>query len=74
MKKYRLNKKRFAGFILSVIAVASITSLTVDCFRFPECHLPTWKYHLQNDIQNGNAEAIEYYQATYIANGRELFE
>ena len=74
MKKYRLNKKRFARFLATAIAIITISGITIDCFRFPESHLPTWKYHLHNDIKKGDTEAIKYYEETYIANGRELFE
>lgn len=46
----------------------------VDFVRFPECYVTTWKYQLQNDIKSGDAVAIEYYNNTYVENGRTLFE
>ena len=76
MKRYKLNKKRFARF-LSKACVAGIISLSVwlttDIIRFPECYLSTWRYQLQNDLLAGDEQANNYYQNTYIANGRELF-
>ena len=74
MKGYRLNKKRFVMFILSVIAFIMFTIKTIDFIRFTECYLPTWKYQLQNEIEAGNEEAIEFYNRVYVANGRELFD
>ena len=74
MKKYKLNKKRFARFLATAITITTISGITVDFVSYPEMYLPTWKYQLQNDIKKGDAEAIKYYEETYIANGRELFE
>ena len=46
----------------------------VDFVRFPECYLTTWRYQLQQDISNGNAKAINYYNNNYIANNKILFK
>ena len=73
MKRYRLNKKKFARFLVGIITVGVLTGLAVDVIRFPEWYISTWKYQLQLDIEAGNQNAIEYYENTYIANGRELF-
>ena len=72
MKKRKLNK--FIMFILSIIMIGSILLLTIDFFRFPECYLTTWRYQLKNDILSGNQEMIDYYNNTYVANGRILFD
>lgn len=72
MKKRKLNK--FIMFILSIIMLGSILLLTIDFFRFPECYLTTWRYQLKNDILSGNQEMIDYYNNTYVANGRILFD
>ena len=72
MKKRKLNK--FIMFILSIIMLGSILLLTIDFFRFPECYLTTWCYQLKNDILSGNQEMIDYYNNTYVANGRILFD
>ena len=72
MKKRKLNK--FIMFILSIIMLGSILLFTIDFFRFPECYLTTWRYQLKNDILSGNQEMIDYYNNTYVANGRILFD
>lgn len=46
----------------------------VDFVKYPECYVTTWKYQLQNDIKSGDETAINYYNNTYVANGRTLFE
>ena len=71
--KRKLNVKKFARFILSVVAITFIVAVTVDVIRFPECYSTTWKYQLKLDIERGDEKAIEYYENTYISNGRELF-
>ena len=74
MGKYRLvNKKKLAGFVLFVAVVTTMLCISVDFIRFPECYISTWRYQLHNEIEQGNEEMTEYYQNTYIANGRELF-
>jgi hypothetical protein len=74
MKRYRLNKKRFAGFICSVVAVLMFGIMAVELIRFPECYSTTMRYQLKLDIENGDQEMIEYYERNYIENGRTLFE
>ena len=60
--------------ISMLISITLLITILFDFACFPESYLPTWKYQLQQDIQSGKAEAIEYYQETYLANGRELFK
>lgn len=74
MKRYRLNKRKFARFIVAVLAVGVITGVAVDTILYPECYFSTWRYQLQNDINAGDKEAVEYYNGRYIENGRELFK
>lgn len=75
MQRYRLvDKKKFAGFVLSVAVVAAMVYISVDFIRFPECYISTWRYQLQNEIEQGNEKMVDYYEKTYIANGRELFD
>ena len=73
MKRYRIDKKRL-GFVALLLLVLVVTGFAVDVVRFPECYMPTFRYQLKNDIARGNEQAIEYYENTYIANGRVLFE
>jgi hypothetical protein len=74
MKKYKLNKRQTARFLVSVLAVGFIVGVVIDFVRFPEAYLPTWRYKLQLDIERGNEEMIEYYNRNYVSNGRNLFE
>ena len=66
-------KKRLSQFIIGVLAFALFAGVTIDFIRYPECYISTWKYQLQCDLEAGEEIAIEYYNNTYIANGRELF-
>ena len=71
------KKRRFTKFLIragAIIVVILLLSIVIDFIRFPECYLSTMKYQLQNDIKRGNEQAIEYYENTYIKNGRILFE
>lgn len=65
----KLIKSAFIGLILGICLW-----LIIDCFRYPECYLTTWKYQLKNDLARGDKVAIEYYESRYIANGRTLFD
>lgn len=70
----KINKKKLGFVILVFLAVIVLTGFTVDFVRFPECYLTTWEKQLQEDINNGDAEMIEYYERNYKANNRILFE
>lgn len=60
--------------MLAVIFVVLATANVLVSFtKYPEQYLPTWKYQLKNDLAKGNQEAIQYYNDTYIANGKQLF-
>lgn len=74
MKKYRLNKKKFARFIAIVIGAVVLPIAMIIFIRFPELYSTTWKNQLRQDIESGNAEMIEYYERNYVANGIELFD
>ena len=66
-------KKRFNRMIALILIILSIYAV-YDFVKYPEVYLTTWKYQLQQDIKNGDAEAIEYYTTTYVANGKVLFD
>lgn len=59
--------------ILMVVAIVFIFVLLIGLVRCPEMYCSTWRYQLQCDIEQGDAEAIEYYETNYLANGIELF-
>ena len=75
-RKLKFDMKKFGTFIavvLSVIFVLSVVTLAVDFARYPEQYVTTWKYQLKNDLVKGKQEALDYYNETYIANGKYLF-
>ena len=72
-KIYKLDLKRFIVSIVTLIAIIFCITVAVDFCKYPEMYLTTWKYQLQNDIANGNKQAIEYYNTVYVENGIELF-
>lgn len=74
MKRYRLNVKQFAKSVTILVLIIALFVITIDVIRFPEWYMSTWRYQLKNDIENGEETAIEYYENTYIANGRILFD
>ena len=67
--------------IKEVVILAVITAIigamiyyAVDFIRFPEKYSTTWKYQLEQDIKNGDEEAIKYYNETYTKQGKVLFD
>ena len=72
----RMSKRRFKQWISLLATISLLTTfswLVLDFLRFPECYMPTWRHALECDIQNGKADAIEYYERVYIANEKYLF-
>jgi hypothetical protein len=65
-----MNMKKILAILIVIISIFTV----VDVIRFPECYISTWKYQLQNDIEAGDQEAIEYYNETYVKNNRILFD
>lgn len=59
---------------LCAIAIVIMTTLAIDIIRYPECYITTWKYQLQQEIKKGDVDALDYYNSTYIANNRCLYE
>lgn len=68
------KREKFISFLLITILFTSCIAIAIDFVRFPECYLSTWRYQLKNDILSGNQEMIDYYNDTYVSNGRILFE
>ena len=73
MRKYRVNKRKLALFLVMVCFVVCTICLTVNFARYPERYLSTWKYQLENDLMRGNRLAMEYYNDNYVAQGKYLF-
>ena len=62
-------KKIFAVFPTIIILLFCYVVLT-----FPELFSTTLKRNLLNDLNNGDLQAWEFYEKTYIENDIELFE
>lgn len=71
-----MKKKSESAIALALFAVVtlSLVLFAVDVARFPESYITTTKYHLMEDLNNGDADAVEYYHDRYISHGRVLFD
>ena len=72
MKRKRKNKRFIQTVCVLAIGIFFL-AFYIDFIRFPECYMTTWKYQLQNEINSGNEEAIDYYNRHYVKFDRELF-
>lgn len=72
-KRLKIDLRRL--FVSAITIILTITFLrgTIDFIRFPDKYITIWKYQLQNEINTGDAESIEYYQTNYIDKGVCLF-
>ena len=73
MKKQR-TRRHLIRFMFFLAVAAFIVVQAVDFVRFPECYMSAWRYQLENDLAEGDPEAVEYYEKVYVSNGRTLFE
>lgn len=62
-----------ATLIIGMLSV-SLLGLFLNFAKYPEEYLYTWKYQLENEVKNGEEEAIEYYTSNYLDNDKKLFE
>ena len=74
MNKRKIRYDRVMAAIAIAIAIASLLYLYFDFMKYPEQYLTTWKYHLENNVKNGDTRAVEYYISNYIENDKKLFE
>lgn len=74
----RLFKKKLIQSIIRLVAAFIVLAPFVygvhQLIKYPELYSTTAKYKLYNDIQAGNASAIEYYNNTYKNNNINLFD
>ena len=68
------NKGKLTIAIIVIIVLLIIMQLTINFIKYPEEHIIPWRYQLENDLSNGNQEAMEYYNSRYVANGKYLFD
>ena len=55
------------------MAVVVLLNTAMSFAKYPEQYVTTWRYQLESDLAKGNQDAIEYYNDTYVANGKYLF-
>lgn len=72
-RKLRVNKGRLVSRILLLCVLLVVVNICVGFVKYPEQYMTTWKYQLENDLVKGKQDAIQYYNDTYIANGKQLF-
>lgn len=72
-KRLKIDLRRLFVSTMTIIMTVTFLRFTVDFMRYPDKYITTWKYQLQNEINAGNAESIEYYQTNYIDKGVYLF-
>lgn len=72
-KRLKIDLRRL--FVSAITIILTITFLrgTIDFMRYPDKYIIIWKYQLQNEIDAGDIESIEYYQTNYIDKGVCLF-
>ena len=71
--KIRINKGKLMSRVIMLCALLLAANMCISFAKYPEQYITTWKYQLKNDIAKGKADAIEYYNDTYVANGKYLF-
>lgn len=71
--KLRINKGKLISRIAMLVVLLLMAKMSVSFAKYPEQYLTTWRYQLENDLAKGKQDAIEYYNDTYIANGKQLF-
>lgn len=73
-----VNKKKFiksiCTLIVTIILLGLMTWLFIDFCTYPESYLTTWRYQLHKKVEQGDEEAIQYYQDVYLKNNRILWE
>jgi len=72
----RSREKRQARIMsLALMAVVIVlVGMFFDMLRRPEIYMSTYRYQLGNLIEKGDAEAIEYYNNTYLSHDVKLFD
>lgn len=78
MKYYKHHKTKTNKSIVLIIIFCLLSTIILSSFinfcKYPEQYILTWKYQLYNDIVRGDTQAIAYYNNTYVANGKILFD
>lgn len=60
---------------LIIIALLIFSTFSfIEVAKYPEEYITTWRYQLEQDILNGDKQAIELYESVYVKNGKDLFK
>lgn len=78
MKMRIVNKKKFikamSTLILSIVLIILFSIMSIELIQYPEKYLTTWRYQLQQKVNSGDQEAIDYYQETYLNRNITLWD
>ena len=73
-RKIRIkNKRKFISRMVILFAMVLAVNVMVSFAKYPEKYSTTWKYQLENELADGNKDALEYYNRVYVSNGKYLF-
>ena len=74
MKRRRVSVLKVVARVIPTLIVAVVFAVLLTGFvKYPEKYLSTWRYQLKCDIEQGDEDAIRYYETNYVANGIDLF-
>lgn len=75
-KHYNKNtiKSIIAVIMFIAIIIGFIHGVYMLVFKYPEIHFINDRYYLRDQIDRGDAEAIEYYLERYISVDKYLFD
>lgn len=73
-----VNKKKFIKAISTIVITIMLTVImifmSIELIQYPEKYLTTWRYQLQQKVNFGDQEAIDYYQETYLNRNITLWD
>ena len=73
-----VNKKKFikaiSTIVITIILTVIMIFMSIELIQYPEKYLTTWRYQLQQKVNSGDQEAIDYYQETYLNHNITLWD
>ncbi|MBS5858057.1 MAG: hypothetical protein KIC60_06190 [Clostridium sp.] len=73
-----VNKKKFikaiSTTVITIILTVIMIFMSIELIQYPEKYLTTWRYQLQQKVNSGDQEAIDYYQETYLNRNITLWD
>lgn len=73
MKKKNNVKMGFTEIIVLVLIFGLFLGFCVNIAKYPEEYSSVMKYQLMLDLNDHNADAVEYYHDRYISRGKVLY-